>query len=90
MSVNLDASGIGQLVLKLGLASDAQVQDCLIELDDRKAPADAMVRRRREHQRRDREIVRLVRVRRAASPRREAWHRACTPRPSDAIALRLV
>lgn len=44
MSVNLDASGIGQLVLKLGLASDAQVQDCLIELDDKKAPADAMVR----------------------------------------------
>jgi serine/threonine protein kinase len=44
MPVNLDASGIGQLVLKLGLASDAQVQDCLLELDDKKAPADSMVR----------------------------------------------
>ena len=44
MSVNLDASGIGQLVLRLGLPADAQVQDCLIELDDKKAPAEAMVR----------------------------------------------
>lgn len=44
MSVNLDASGIGQLALKLGIASDAQVQDCLIELDDRKAAAESMVR----------------------------------------------
>ena len=44
MSVNLDASGIGQLVLKLGLASDAQVQDCLIEIEDKKAPAEAMVK----------------------------------------------
>jgi eukaryotic-like serine/threonine-protein kinase len=44
MAVNLDASGIGQLVLKLGLASDTQVHDCLYEIEDKKAPAEAMVR----------------------------------------------
>jgi serine/threonine protein kinase len=44
MSVNLDASGIGQLAVKLGLVSDAHVQDCLLELEDKKAPAESMVR----------------------------------------------
>ncbi|HEY3789262.1 MAG TPA: serine/threonine-protein kinase [Urbifossiella sp.] len=44
MPVNLDAAEIGQLILKLGLASDAQIQDSLIELDDRKASAESMVR----------------------------------------------
>ena len=38
MSVNLDASGIGQLAVKLGLTTEGHVLDCLIELDDRKAP----------------------------------------------------
>lgn len=44
MPVNLDAAGIGKLAVKLGLATDNQVRDCLIELDDKKAPAEDMVR----------------------------------------------
>lgn len=44
MSVNLDASGIGQLALRLGLVTDDQVRECLIELDDKKAPATDMIR----------------------------------------------
>lgn len=44
MSVNLDASGIGQLALRLGLVSDDQVRECLIELDDRAAPAQDMLK----------------------------------------------
>ncbi len=44
MSVNLDASGIGQLALRLSLVSDDQVRECLIELDDKKAPPEDMVR----------------------------------------------
>src|SRR5437879_10857255 len=44
MSVNLDASGIGQLAVKLGLTTEGHVLDCLIELDDRKAPAEQMIR----------------------------------------------
>lgn len=44
MSFNFDASGIGQLALRLGLVSEAQVRECLDELDDRKAPAEALVR----------------------------------------------
>lgn len=44
MSVNFDASGIGQLALRLGLVSDDQVRECLIELDDKTAPAQDMLR----------------------------------------------
>ena len=44
MSVNLDAAGIGQLAVRLGLVSEEQYRDCLFELDDRKAPAEAMLR----------------------------------------------
>jgi serine/threonine protein kinase len=44
MSVNFDASGIGQLALRLGLVSDDQVRECLIELDDKTAPATDMLR----------------------------------------------
>jgi serine/threonine protein kinase len=44
MSVNLDASGIGQLALRLGLVTDDQVRECLVELDDKKVPAADMVR----------------------------------------------
>jgi serine/threonine protein kinase len=44
MAVNLDASGIGQLGIKLGLISEEQVRECIIELDDKKAPAQHMVR----------------------------------------------
>jgi serine/threonine protein kinase len=44
MSVNLDASGIGQLALRLGLVTEPQVRECIIELDDRKATAEQMIR----------------------------------------------
>jgi eukaryotic-like serine/threonine-protein kinase len=44
MSVNLDASGIGQLALRLVLISEDQLRECIIELDDKKAPAEDMVR----------------------------------------------
>ncbi|MCE9560557.1 MAG: serine/threonine protein kinase [Planctomycetes bacterium] len=44
MAVNFDAAGIGQLALKLGLASDFQVQECMTELDNKKAPAVDLVR----------------------------------------------
>jgi serine/threonine protein kinase len=44
MAVNLDASGIGQLALKLGLVTEDQVRECIIELDDKRAPALDMVR----------------------------------------------
>lgn len=44
MPVNLDASGIGQLALRLNLVSDDQVRECLVELDDKKAPATNMLR----------------------------------------------
>jgi len=44
MSVNLDASGLGQLAIKLGLVGEDQVRECLIELDDKKAPPEQMVR----------------------------------------------
>jgi serine/threonine protein kinase len=44
MSVTLDASGIAQLALRLGLITDEQARECLVELDDRKAPAADMVR----------------------------------------------
>lgn len=44
MSVNLDASGIGQLAVKMGLVPDETVRECLYELDDKKAPAEDMLR----------------------------------------------
>jgi serine/threonine protein kinase len=44
MSVNLDASGIAQLALRLGLVTDEQARECLVELDDKKAPAPDLVR----------------------------------------------
>src|SRR5437870_1222696 len=44
MAVNLDASGIGQLAIKLELVSEDHVRECIIELDDKKAPAQDMVR----------------------------------------------
>ena len=44
MSVNLDAAGIGKLAMKLDLVSEDQVRECIIELDDKKAPAADMVR----------------------------------------------
>ncbi|MDB5308554.1 MAG: serine/threonine protein kinase [Gemmataceae bacterium] len=44
MSVNLDASGIGQLALRLALVSEEQVRECVLELDDKKAPAEDMIR----------------------------------------------
>jgi eukaryotic-like serine/threonine-protein kinase len=44
MSVNLDASGIGQLAIKLGLVGEDQVRECLLELDDPKGPAEEMIR----------------------------------------------
>lgn len=44
MSVNFDASGIGQLAIRLSLVNEDQVRECLIELDDPKAPALDMLR----------------------------------------------
>src|SRR3954447_14141087 len=44
MSVNLDASGIGQLALRLGLINEDQFRECLIELDDKNAPATDLLR----------------------------------------------
>ncbi len=44
MADTLDASGIGQLAIRLGLVTEDQVRECLIELDDRKAPAPDMIR----------------------------------------------
>ena len=42
-AVNLDASGIGQLALRMGVVTDEHVRECLIDLDDRTAPAEAMI-----------------------------------------------
>lgn len=42
-AVNLDASGIGQLALRMGVVTDEQVRECVYELDDKAAPAEAMV-----------------------------------------------
>jgi len=44
MSINLDSSGIGQLGIRLGLVTNEQVRECLVELDDKKRPAEDMVR----------------------------------------------
>jgi serine/threonine protein kinase len=44
MSVNLDASGIGQLAIKLGLVDEDQVRECLLELEDPRGPAEDMIR----------------------------------------------
>ncbi len=44
MSVNLDASGIGQLALRLGLVAPDQVRDCIDELGDKAAPAADLLR----------------------------------------------
>lgn len=43
MAVNLDASGIGQLALRMGIVTDEQVREAIYELDDKNAPAEAMV-----------------------------------------------
>lgn len=45
MSISLDASGIGQLAVRLGLLSEDQVRELIIELDDKHAPAEDLVRR---------------------------------------------
>ncbi len=44
MAFNFDAAGIGQLALRLGLASEDQVQECLMELNNKKGPAVDLVR----------------------------------------------
>ena len=44
MAFTFDASGIGQLALRLGLVSEEQVRECLFELDDKKAPGEDMIR----------------------------------------------
>lgn len=43
-AINLDASGIGQLGIRLGLLTNEQVRECLEELEDKKRPAEDMVR----------------------------------------------
>jgi eukaryotic-like serine/threonine-protein kinase len=44
MSFNFDASGIGQLGLRLGLITEEQIRECILELDDKKAAGIDMVR----------------------------------------------
>jgi len=44
MPTSFDASGIGQFVVKLNLASEAQVRELLAELDDPAAPGEDMIR----------------------------------------------
>ncbi len=44
MSLPLDASGIGQLAVRLGLVSEEQVRECWEELGDKKAPGEDMIR----------------------------------------------
>jgi serine/threonine protein kinase len=44
MSFNFDATGIGQFAMRLGLVTEQQVQECLMELEDKKAPGMEMVR----------------------------------------------
>jgi serine/threonine protein kinase len=44
MSFNFDATGIGQFAIRLGLVTEPQVRECLLELDDKKAPGSEMVR----------------------------------------------
>src|SRR4051812_40536617 len=44
LSDDIDAYGIGQLVQRLRLVDEGQVQDCLMELGDRHAPAEDMLR----------------------------------------------
>ena len=44
MSFNFDATGIGQLAMRLGLVKEEQVRECLLELEDKKAPGTEMVR----------------------------------------------
>jgi serine/threonine protein kinase len=44
MSITLDASGIGQLAIRLDLLTEDRVRELIIELDDKHAPAEALVR----------------------------------------------
>jgi serine/threonine protein kinase len=44
MSFNFDASGIGQLSIRLGLVTEQQVRECLMELGDKSSPGAEMVR----------------------------------------------
>jgi serine/threonine protein kinase len=44
MSFNFDATGIGQLAIKLGLVTEEQFRECLLELGDPKAPGAEMLR----------------------------------------------
>jgi serine/threonine-protein kinase len=44
MSLSLDASGIGQLAIKVGIATENQVRDLLVELDDPYLPGEDMIR----------------------------------------------
>ncbi|MCS7022823.1 MAG: serine/threonine-protein kinase [Gemmataceae bacterium] len=44
MTVTFDAAGIGQLALRLGLVTEEQVQECLEELGNKKAPGEDMIR----------------------------------------------
>ncbi len=44
MSFNFDAASIGEFAIRLGLVTEAQVRECIIELDDKTAPAQDMLR----------------------------------------------
>ncbi len=44
MSEPVDAAGMADLILKLGLVDEYSVRECLFEIEDRKAPADGLIR----------------------------------------------
>jgi serine/threonine protein kinase len=44
MSEPVDAAGMADLIVKLGLVDEYSVRECLFEIEDRKAPADRLVR----------------------------------------------
>jgi serine/threonine protein kinase len=44
MTEPVDAGGMAELIIKLGLMDEYSVRECLFEIEDRKAPADALVR----------------------------------------------
>src|SRR5690349_5293529 len=44
MSEPVDAGGMAELILQLGLVDEYSVRECLFEIEDRKAPADGLVR----------------------------------------------
>src|SRR5688572_4756177 len=44
MSEPVDAGGMAELITKLGLVDEYSVRECLFEIEDKKAPADMLVK----------------------------------------------